>query len=193
MDVTRRLGLKGTFMVSSTTFTCAFWEDDALDQFVHIERVETAENNLGRLWDLNRLLEQVADGRVGLDEGIDQLDEVVAAPWNYRPWINALSWALIGGSFSALLSANPRACIVSAVLSMILFGIQQRMTRDVNWNPLITILAPFVSGLLANTAAEFGFKITVPFVILSSIIIFIPGLENLARSRWSIFGAGNRI
>ncbi len=176
MDVTRRLGLNGTFMVSPTTFTCAFWEEDELDQFVHIERVEPAENNLGRLWDLNRLLEHVADGRLGLDEGIAQLDEVVAAPWNYPPWVNALSWALIGGSFSALLSANPRDCIASAVLSLILFWIHERLTRDVNWNPLITILAPFVSGLLASTAAEFGLRINVPFVILSSIIIFIPGL-----------------
>ncbi len=176
MDVTRMLGLKGTFMVSPTTFTSAFWEEDELDQFVHIERVEPAENNLGRLWELNRLLEQVADGRLGLDEGIAQLGEVVAAPWNYPPWVNALSWALIGGSFSALLSANPRDCIASAVLSLILFWIQQRMTRDLNWNPLITILAPFVSGLLASTAAEFGLRINVPFVILSSIIIFIPGL-----------------
>lgn len=176
MDVTRMLGLKGTFMISPTTFTCAFWEDDELDQFIHIERVEPAENNHGRLWELNRLLEQVADGRLSLNEGIAQLDDVITAPWNYSTWINALSWALIGGSFSALLSPNPRDCIASAVLSLILFGIQQRMTRNANWNPLITILAPFVSGLLASTAAEFGLRINVPFVILSSIIFFIPGL-----------------
>lgn len=176
IDVTRALGLEGTFMISPTTFTCAFWEDDELDQFIHVERVEPADNNLGRLWELNRLFERVAEGRMSVDEGMIRLEVVVNAPWNYSAWINALSWALIGGSFSALLSPNPRDCTASAVLSLLLYGIHHRMTRNANWNPLITILAPFLSGLLASTAAVLGFELNVPFVILSSIIFYIPGL-----------------
>jgi uncharacterized membrane protein YjjB (DUF3815 family) len=41
---------------------------------------------------------------------------------------------------------------------------------------VVTILAPFVSGVLAGGVAALGIGINVPFVILSSIIIFIPGL-----------------
>jgi uncharacterized membrane protein YjjB (DUF3815 family) len=41
---------------------------------------------------------------------------------------------------------------------------------------VITIIAPFVSGLLASALAALGIGINVPFVILSSIIIYIPGL-----------------
>jgi uncharacterized membrane protein YjjP (DUF1212 family) len=39
LNVTRRLGFHGSFLISPTTFTCAFWQDDELDQFVHVERI----------------------------------------------------------------------------------------------------------------------------------------------------------
>jgi len=176
MNVTRMLGLNGSFMISPTTFTCAFWETDELDQFIHIERVEPAENNLGRLWEIDRLVESIADGRISFDEGNEQLERVVRAPWNYSSWANAFSWALSGGSFAALLSANAQDCITATILSLILFFITDLASRHAGWKPVVTILAPFVSGVLAGAVAAAGIGINVPFVILSSIIIFIPGL-----------------
>ncbi|MES2659658.1 MAG: threonine/serine exporter family protein [Verrucomicrobiota bacterium] len=176
MNVTRMLGLNGSFMISPTTFTCAFWEEDGLDQFVHIERVEPAENNLGRLWEIDRLVESIADGRLSFSEGNDQLERVITAPWNYSLWANAFSWALAGGSFAALLSSNMQDCVVATVLSLVLFFINHLATRHASWSPVVTILAPFISGVLAGAVAALGVGINVPFVILSSIIIFIPGL-----------------
>lgn len=176
MNVTRMLGLNGSFMISPTTFTCAFWETDELDQFVHIERVEPAENDLGKLWEIDRLVESIADGRISLDEGNEQLERVVRAPWNYSPWANAFSWAISGGSFAALLSPSAQDCIVATILSLILFFITGPASRHAGWKPVVTILAPFVSGVLAGAVSSCGIGINVPFVILSSIIIFIPGL-----------------
>lgn len=175
-NVTQMLGLQGSFLITPTTFTCAFWELDELDQFIHIERVEPAENNLGRLWEIDRLVENIADENLSFSEGIDQLEQIITSPWNYSPWANALSWSLIGGSFAALLSANPQDCIAATALSLILFLITQLSSSRAGWKPVIAILAPFVSGVLASAVAALGISINVPFVILSSIIIFIPGL-----------------
>jgi len=175
-NVTRMLGLNGNFLITPTTFTSAFWEDDELDQFVHIERVEPADNNLGRLWEIDTLVESIADGSLSFSEGIEQLDQVIQAPWNHSPWANAFSWALIGGSFAALLSANPQNSIAAALLSVVLFLVSQLGSRHAGWKPVVTILVPFVSGVLSSAAAAFGIGINVPFVILSSIIIYIPGL-----------------
>lgn len=175
-NVTRMLGLNGNFLITPTTFTSAFWEDDELDQFVHIERVEPADNNLGRLWEIDTLVENIADGSLSFSKGIEQLDQVIQAPWNYSPWANAFSWALIGGSFAALLSANPQDSIAAALLSVVLFLVSQLGSRRAGWKPVVTILVPFVSGVLASAAAAFGIGINAPFVILSSIIFYIPGL-----------------
>ena len=175
-DITRMLGLNGSFLVSPTTFTCAFWEEDELDQVIHIERVEPADNNMGRLWEIDRLVESIADGRVTFSEGALELERLGNAPRNYSLWANAFSWALMGGSFSALLSANPLDCIAAAVLSLVLCLINHLCSGNTSWNPVVTILAPFVSGVLASAASALGIGINVPFVILSSIIIYIPGL-----------------
>jgi uncharacterized membrane protein YjjP (DUF1212 family) len=176
VNVTRMLGLNGSFLISPTTFTCAFWEEDELDQFIHIVRVEPAEHNLGRLWEIDRLVESIADERLSFSEGIVQLEQVITAPSNYSLRTNAFSWALIGGSFAALLSANAQDCIAATVLSLILFLITQLSSRHAGWKPVLTILAPFVSGVLASAVAVLGIAVNVPFVILSSIVIFIPGL-----------------
>lgn len=53
------LGLNGSFLISPTTFTFAFWEDDEMDQFIHIERAEPGEINLGQLWEIDRLVESI--------------------------------------------------------------------------------------------------------------------------------------
>ncbi|MEO5713051.1 MAG: threonine/serine exporter family protein [Luteolibacter sp.] len=175
-NVTVMLGLHGSFLISPTTFTCAFWEDDELDQFIHIERVEPADNNLGRLWEIDRLVESIAAGRVAFSDGIVQLDQVTTAPRNYSSWANAFSWMITGASFSALLSTNLQDCIASTVLSLILFFVTHLSARHASWAPVLAILAPFVSGVLAVSAVALGASINVPFVILSSIILFIPGL-----------------
>jgi uncharacterized membrane protein YjjP (DUF1212 family) len=70
MNVTRMLGLNGGFLISPTTFTCAFWENDELDQFIHIERVEPAENNLGKLWEIDRLVETISDCKTPIEESM---------------------------------------------------------------------------------------------------------------------------
>ena len=175
-NVTRMLGLNGNFLITPTTFTSAFWVDDELDQFIHIERVEPAENNFGRLWEIDRLVEGIADKRISFSDGVEQLEQIITAPWNYSHVANAFSWALIGGSFAALLSANPQDCITGALLALVLYVIDRLGLRHANWKPVVTILAPFVSGVLACAVAASGISINVPFVILSSIIIFIPGL-----------------
>lgn len=176
MNVTRMLHLNGSFLISPTTFTCAFWQDDELDQFIHIERLEPADHDLGRLWEIDRLVENIAEERISLQDGIILLAALTDSAQNYSPRANAFSWALIGGSFAALLSSNPQDCLAAASLSLILYFLTQLTTRHPRWEPVVTILAPFISGLLASAAAVLGLAINVPFVILSSIIIFIPGL-----------------
>lgn len=176
MNVTRMLGLSGSFLFTPTNFICAFWEDDELDQIVHIERVEPAELNLGRLWEIDRLVETIADDKLGISEGMLRLRELNEAPMNYSIAGNALSWALTGGSFAALLSASLLDCLAATLISLVLYGIVRLSGASAAWKPVVLILAPFASGIMAGALAAAGLGVNAPFVILSSIIIFIPGL-----------------
>jgi len=176
LNVTRMLGLNGSFRLSPTTFTCAFWQDDELDQLVHIERLEPAEHNLGRLWEIDRLVERIAAGELGLAQGLEDLKVLTSAPPNYSPPMNALAWLLIGGSFAALLSTSSADFLTAGLLSLLLFFISHCCGRHAGWKAVVTIVVPFAAGVLASCVAALGVPINIPFVILSAIIVLVPGL-----------------
>ncbi len=176
LNVTQQFGFHGSFLISPTTFTCAFWQEDELDQFVHVERIQPADNNLGLLWEIDRLMERITRGELDLDAAMLELHRLRAAPSNYSVVLNGLSWALIGGSFAALLSSSVSDIVASALLSTLIFLFARNGFSHARWGPVVTLLAPFFSGLLASFIARCGIAINVPFVILSSVVIFVPGL-----------------
>ncbi|MDG2401388.1 MAG: threonine/serine exporter family protein [Akkermansiaceae bacterium] len=175
-NVTSMLGLKGSFLVSPTTFTCAFWEDDELDQFVHIERVEPADYNLGRLWEIDHLVESMELGKTKFADGLDELKRLSESPPCYSLPVDAFSWLLTGGCFATLLSANPFNAIVSALISVLIFLVVRQTSRHPSWKQVATIIGAMAAGLLASGIAAAGLPSNPPLVVLSSIIIFIPGL-----------------
>jgi len=179
-NVTHLLGLKGSFLVSPTTFTCAFWEEDELDQFIHIERVNPGDDNLGRLWEVDHLVESIASGRTSFETGLAELDRLSLSPANYSFAMDAASWVLTGASFAALLSTNPHDVVVSAAISLLIFLLAKLSGNNPQIGPLQPILAPFVAGIVAAFVASCGWALNVPFVILSSIIFYIPGLALTA-------------
>ena len=176
-NVTRMLDMNGHFMFTPTGLTSAFWLDDEFDQYVHIERVEPGDINLGRLWMIDELIESMSRGKIPLDEGIEKLSQLAKSPSLYSPWIQALTWAITGGAFAALISGTREDVGVSAFLSVVTYALFYISIRRNRLMPLLTILSPFVSGVLAQSIYALGLPINVPFVILSSILVFIPGLS----------------
>lgn len=175
-NMTRLFGFHGSFLVSPTTFTCAFWQEDELDQYIYIDRIQPANDNLGLLWEIDRLMGRITRCELDLDAAIVELRRLRKVPSNYSIVVNGFSWALIGGSFAALLSSNPWDVIVSALLSILLFIFTLNRSAHARWGPVVMLVAPFFSGLLASFIARAGIVINVPFVVLSSVVIFVPGL-----------------
>jgi len=170
------LGLKGSFLVTPTTLTCAFWQDDEMDQFIHFERTEPADHDLGRLWEIDAVVEGIEAGRTSFAQGASEVERLSLAPGHYSWVVNAVSWVVIGSSFGALLSNNALDVIAAAVLSLLIFALAGCGKYLPRLNPIQAILAPFLSGILATCAAAAGIEINVPFVVLSSVVIYIPGL-----------------
>lgn len=175
-NTTQMLGINGSFLSSPTTFTCAFWQDDELDQSIHIERLDSPGLDLGRLWEIDRLIESMDEGHCDFSAGIDLLEAISNSPPHYRLFNHALCWTVTGAAFSALLSPNPLNSIAAAVISLLLFAITHLTSGTPHWRPILPILAAFLAGASAVILSAIGMVIDPPFVILSSIIIFIPGL-----------------
>ena len=177
INTTQMLGINGSFLSSPTTFTCAFWLDDELDQSIHIERLDAPGLNLGRLWEIDRLIESMEEGRCDFSAGIDRLEIISSSPAHYSIFSHALCWPLTGAAFAALLSSNSLNSIAAAVISLLLFAITHFTSKAPHWRPILPILAAFLAGASAMVLSAAGMFIDPLFVILSSIIIFIPGLS----------------
>lgn len=175
-NTTEIFGLKGSFFVSPTTFHCAFWEGDEQDQYVHIERVQPSDYNLGKLWEVDQLVQAVEQGEVPLEEGMKELERLRDLPPLHSFRSECLAWLLTGGCFSLLLSPGLFNAITASIISLLIFLIVRQGAARPAWQPVATILGAMGAGLIAGTVAATGLPINPPLVVLSSIIIFIPGL-----------------
>lgn len=186
-NVSRMLGMEGQFLFNPTGFTCVFWIDDRYDQHIHIERVTPGDINLGRLWMIDTMVENMARGKVALDEAIPELNRLANSAPLYPQWVQGLCWAITGAAFAALVAGLWHDVVVATLLSATTFLLFVWSQRTQRLGSLLTVLAPFLSGIIAQCLFAFGWPINVPFVILSSILVFVPGLSlTVAMSEISV-------
>ncbi len=176
-NVCELLGIHGTFFHTPTTFTFCFWLDDPAQQHIQMERIHSNDENLGRLELLDELIERFAANELNFEEMRCELDRVLAMPGYYSKWLQCLAWIALAGCFAALLSSNANDAIVSCLVTILIFALTQASTRFHRLQAPLEIIAAMVSGILVTGIAALGVKINVPFVILSTIVVFIPGLS----------------
>jgi uncharacterized membrane protein YjjP (DUF1212 family) len=175
-NVSRMLEIQGQFLFTPTGFTCVFWLDDFYAQQIHIERVSPGDLNLGRLWMIDAMVENLARGKTTFDEGILDLARLAESPPVYPLIVRGLFWVIASAAFAALLAGFWHDVMVSSalgVLTFVLFCLSQRFQR---LGSLLTVVAPFLSGFVAQGIFSSGIPIKVPFVLCSSIVMFLPGL-----------------
>ena len=173
-NIVKHFGFNGSFHIVPTTITFVFWQNDKTKQYTYIARVKPGSSNLGLLADIDELVEKIAADNISLEEGKKELVRLKNQPGHYNTFFKALAWSAIGGSFAALLSSNWADVFCSSLLALIIFFLAH--VKSTRISSTLEVLAPFISGVLVTGLLHFGLKVNVPFVILSSVIIFIPGL-----------------
>jgi uncharacterized membrane protein YjjP (DUF1212 family) len=176
INVCEFLDIHGSFLYTPTAITFCYWRDDPMNQLIQIERVEPSEGNLGRLELIDSLIERLEAHELDFDEMRSEFDKVLATPHYYSAWINCLTWVVLSISFAALLSNNAADALVSGLVTIPIFFLMKVAKNSERLANTLEILAAMFSGLAVAGIAAAGVKINVPFVILSTIIIFVPGL-----------------
>ena len=105
-QVIESLGYSGVFRSTRSEIMYAFWKDDAMDQIVHVEKVEKGAFNMAKLARVGELVESVVDGGISLDDAYSLLHEIDDLPNPWGPFAKAVSFLFIGVGFSGLMSGN---------------------------------------------------------------------------------------
>ena len=167
--------LDASFLITPTAFTFIF-SSNPDDQHTHIVRVKPADNNLGKLAVVDNIVEKVVNAEISLPDAIILLENAKQQTNYYGLKTQALGWGVTGAGFAMLLTDSIIDISSSFILSLLVFSLYKLSTLYPRLASVVEFLSPFASALLACFIASLGININVPFVVLSSVIIFIPGM-----------------
>jgi len=174
--LTKSFGYNGVFRSMPTEIIFAFQEGDDPWQRTHMVAMPGTGIDLTRLAAVGDLVDDVESGNISLSDASVRLDEIDTMPHPWGTIASAASYAMIGAAFAVLLSGSWWDVLVSALLSLVVYGMVSLSGRfgvfTAEWLPLSTA---FVAGLLAAATQVFVPDLNIVLVTLSAILVLIPG------------------
>ena len=108
--------------------------------------------------------------------------KVEALPMSLDPvrprwsWLELVGYLLGSGAFAVFFGGTLLDGVASAVIAAVIYLMDQ-VRRYHHQNRIIyTIVACFLSGLLARACAQVGFGVNLDMIMIGDVMLFIPGL-----------------
>ena len=175
-DMCQLFGLQGNIVSLPTAIFSSFSYGD--EEITKIERVVPMGVNLGKLSKVDLVAREVIHGRMSYEEGSDSLDRILASPDPYNGLIRVLCFLFSSAGFMVLFGGNWGDFLASILIGSIIgllsllqpvqtIGLVAQM-----FEAIIAVVAAFISYFLVKLVPS----LNVGVIILSSLIIFMPGL-----------------
>ena len=170
-----RLGLAGhRFFSMPTQIMAAFGPEDR--QRTHLLRVEPGEVNLGKVAALEQVSLDVVQGRASPEEGMRQIEHIVAAPSPYGLAVVTLAHGILSGAVCQFLGGGWREIIVATVLGLGLGLLAIYAANHARVSRVFESLAAFLISAAAIGLARLTGPISVFVATLAGLIVLMPGL-----------------
>lgn len=170
------LGYHGVFRSTRSEVVYAFWNDDKMDQIIHIERVEKGSFNMAKLARVGELVEAVVEDSISLSDAYTLLDEIESLPNPWGPVAKAVSFIFVGVGFSGLMSGNLWDIGFSGLLALVVYiNVYFSHKYSGRFLELLPFSSAYIIGILAALLQLYKPEINVSVVVLAAIISIIPG------------------
>jgi uncharacterized membrane protein YjjP (DUF1212 family) len=172
-DMCELFGLKGNIVSLPTAIFSSFSFGD--EEIAKIDRVEPVGVNLGKLSKVDLIARDVISGTLSFDEGNHKLDEVMTSPDPYGKRIRVFCFLFSAAGFMVLFGGHWGDFLASMMIGVVMGFLS--LLRPIGlvaqlFEAIVAIIAAMGTYLLAKLWPE----INVGIVILSGLIIFMPGL-----------------
>ena len=176
-EVAAYLKVHASFNSTPTSLTSVIWSDHHEDEYTHAARMQPGELDLGSLSRTDELVSALIAGELNLIEADERLSQIEAKVKFLHPLGMMFAYSFSTGSFAVLMGASLLDALASGAIGLImyLFVFWSQHSRRVLYmlEPAVAIVA----GVLACAIAHYLEPgINIRLVVLSSIIVFIPGL-----------------
>ncbi len=173
LEMCQLLGIKGTFLSLPTSLHSHFSHGD--EEMTRIERVEPMGVNLGKLAQVDMVSRDVISNQISFEEGVARLDQIYDAPDPFGKRIKIAYFlfsvagfmVLFGGTWGDLLAS----IFVGLLMGLIALGKPIGLVSQL-FEAIVAVVASFAAYLLAKWIPG----LNVGVIILSSLIVFMPGL-----------------
>jgi uncharacterized membrane protein YjjP (DUF1212 family) len=182
--VARRLGLAAQFFATPTSVFAAFGA--GAEQRLVLERLEPGEVDLGKLTDLDRLIdelvgvEQVGSELVGgglaAGEASARLDEIVERPARYGAALTTLAYAAASGSAARFFGGGWNEMAAAGAVGLVLGLLAAALGRSETGRRLFEPLGATAAAALATALAVVTGAVSAFVVTLAGLIVLVPGL-----------------
>ena len=173
--VSKRLGIEGQFFAMPTAVFAALRVPPGKPQ-TSLIRVHPGEVHLERLVELDEILVDVADAKIGPDEGVRRIEAAIATPDRYGPVMTVLclgvASACAGRFFGGGIGEITGAGIAGLFIGLL--GLFAARRRD------LARLIDFLCGLIISFGAISASRTIAPIspeiLTIAGLVVFFPGL-----------------
>ncbi|MFC4655253.1 MULTISPECIES: threonine/serine ThrE exporter family protein [Rheinheimera] len=176
-EIAKLLQIGASFAITPTVLTFVLWIPGDDNEYTHVARVSPGELDLGSLSKVDELVDALASSKMTLRDVEIKLEEIANAPNPYSRWATFAAYGASGGAFAMLMRASWHDVFWACVLSLLVYLFVLWSERSRRVAHMVEPLVALVSALTATAVSLYlDPMINVPLVVLSSIIVFIPGL-----------------
>ena len=177
LSIARFLDIRASFIITPTALTFILSDDEDDQQYNHLLRVSPGDIDLGSLARIDELVDELISGQRTLDEAIERLAEVKNKPDPYGALLSFLAFGASSGAFAMLMNTSWHDVFWATLLGWVSYIFVLWAEKSRRMSDLLEPISAITASFLASAISLIDPSINIPMVILSSIIVFIPGLS----------------
>ncbi len=177
LGVCHSLGLDGYFIVSPTMLTMVLWIPGTDKKYNHHIRAKPGELDLGSLAKTNKLVNKVINNELSITEASQNLCGILSAKPPYNRWLTLLAYGLTSMAFASLIGKTWSEVFISFLAGLSVYSTIWFIEAFSSNTDILDPLAALSAALFTGAAQHWFPAINVTQVVLSGIIVLIPGLS----------------
>jgi len=167
--------IKGTFIDNPTYVNYVFYEEDN-NTYSYLRIVKPGEINLGGLSRIVEITNKVLDNELDFSDASDEIDLIDNKTNSY--WLlTFLGFFISGPAFCIILNTNWTTAIATGFTEIFVWLIYNYSVKSDYLSSVLECVVAFVATVILGVLSVIVSDINISLGILSSIIIFIPGLS----------------
>jgi len=171
----RQLGLEAEVFSTPTTIIMSFGEPAELR--TRMMRVEAGELDMGKLAQVDALADLVAARTITAAEGVERLEEIIAAPPRFSGPVSTLVHGVTSGSMSVFFGGSFQDVVVAAAIGLTVGLLAQFARRSTAQARVFELVGAAFASFAAALASSLWPGVSPSLVTVAALIVLLPGMS----------------